>query len=205
MRLSRLKSFIFPLFLSFSLVGEASSQKVKVLSVTDGDTFKIGVRLIGVDAPETRHPRKPLQFFGKEASDFLRKFIQGKTVRLKLGRAPTDKYGRLLGYVFLPNGVFVNAHLVSEGYAQASPYPPNLKYADLFRELERRARARRKGMWSRLQSKADPRPPVVGNRKTRVYHTPGGLYYELMLRSRFREDFSSEEEAIRKNYKKSKR
>ena len=54
MRLSRLKSFIFPLFLSFSLVGEASSQKVKVLSVTDGDTFKIGVRLIGVDAPETR-------------------------------------------------------------------------------------------------------------------------------------------------------
>ena len=189
----------------------ALSQTVKVRRVVDGDTFHVSVRIIGVDTPETRHPRKPVGFFGKEAAAFLRKLIQGKTVRLVLGRDPVDRYGRLLSYVYLPNGVFVNALLVAEGYARASPYPPNLKFADLFRELEWKARAARKGIWSRLpatrgQSGPPPLgPPVIGNRKTRVYHLPGGRYYEWMLRSKHREDFSSEKEAIRKNYTKSKR
>ncbi len=194
----------------------AFSQTVKVRRVVDGDTFHVSVRIIGVDTPETRHPRKSVGFFGKEAAAFLRKLIQGKTVRLELGRDPVDRYGRLLSYVYLPNGVFVNALLVAEGYARASPYPPNLKFADLFRELERKARAARKGIWSRLPAKRGRSgppplplpplgPPVIGNRKTRVYHLPGGRYYEWMLRSKHREDFSSEKEAIRKHYTKSKR
>ena len=189
----------------------ALSQTVKVRRVIDGDTFHVSVRIIGVDTPETRHPREPVGFFGKEAAAFLRKLIQGETVRLELGRDPVDRYGRLLSYVYLPNGVFVNALLVAEGYARASPYPPNLKFADLFRELERKARAARKGICSRLPAKrgrSGPpplRPPVIGNRNTRVYHLPGGLYYDLMLRSKHRKDFSSEKHAIRKNYTKSKR
>ena len=121
----------------------AFSQTVKVRRVVDGDTFHVSVRIIGVDTPETCHPRKSVGFFGKEAAAFLRKLIQGKAVRLELGRDPVDRYGRLLSYVYLPNGVFVNALLVAEGYARASPYPPNLKFADLFRELERKARAAR--------------------------------------------------------------
>ncbi|MFQ5915085.1 MAG: thermonuclease family protein [Nitrospinota bacterium] len=189
----------------FLLPGKALPQRARVLSVTDGDTFKIGVRLIGVDAPETRHPRKPVQFYGKEAREFLRKKIAGKTIRLEIGREPSDRFGRLLGYVFLPGGVFLNALLVSEGYARASPHPPNLRHANLFQELERKARAQRKGMWSGQETKAGSRPPVVGNRKTRIYHTPDGLYYELTLKSKYRRDFSSEREAIEENYKKSKR
>ena len=189
----------------------AFSQTVKVRRVVDGDTFHVSVRIIGVDTPETRHPRKPVGFFGKEAAAFLRKLIQGKAVRLELGRDPVDRYGRLLSYIYLPNGVFVNALLVAEGYARESPYPPNLKFADLFRELERKARAARKGIWSRLPAKRGRSgppplgPSVIGNRKTRVYHLPGGRYYEWMLRSKHREDFSSEKDAIRKNYTKSKR
>jgi micrococcal nuclease len=211
--LTQNKLLLFFLFhvsaLGLLTVEPALSQTVKVRRVIDGDTFHVGVRIIGVDTPETRHPRKPVGFFGKEAAAFLRKLIQGKMVRLELGRDPMDRYGRLLSYVYLPNGVFVNALLVAEGYARASPYRPNLKFADLFRELERKARATRKGIWSRIpvkRGRSGPlRPPVIGNRKTRVYHLPGGLYYDLMLRSKHREDFSSEKDAIRKNYTKSKR
>ncbi|MBI2880646.1 MAG: thermonuclease family protein [Candidatus Tectomicrobia bacterium] len=195
--------------LSASSFGHGLAQQVKVVTVTDGDTFKIAVRLIGVDAPETRHPRKPIEFFGKEAGEFLRRIVEGKTVRLEFDRRPVDKYGRLLAYVFLPDGVFLNALLVSEGYARASPYPPNLKYRELFQALEREARARQKGMWSRLPPATAPpqdaRPPAVGNRKTRIYHTPGSLHYERMLRSKDRLDFASEKEAIRQDFQKSER
>ena len=207
--MNRIRVVLLATLLATLPAGPALAQRVKVLRVTDGDTFQIGVRLIGIDTPETRHPRKPIEFFGKEASAFHRKLIKGKTVRLELGRRPADRYGRLLAYVFLSDGNLLNALLVSQGYARASPYPPNLKYRELFRELERKARARRKGMWSRgpqdKRARESRRPPVLGNRKTRVYHLPGGLYYDLMLRSKYRKDFTSESEAIQKKYQKSLR
>jgi len=101
-----------------------ASESGKVVGVVDGDTLKVElggtverIRLIGVDTPETVHPQKPVEFFGKEASAFARRLAEGQVVRLE--KDPTgdtrDKYGRLLRYVFLPDGTLLNAEIISPG------------------------------------------------------------------------------------------
>ena len=87
-------------------------------SVLDGDTFRSingeKVRLIGVNAPETNHPRKPIEYYGKEAREFSRRMLEGKEVRLEMDVQERDQYGRLLAYVYLEDSTFVNAELLKQ-------------------------------------------------------------------------------------------
>ncbi len=105
------------------------------------------MRLIGVDTPETVHPQKGQEPYGLEASDFTKSLLQGKRVRLEFDLDSLDRYGRLLAYVYLENGLFVNAELVRKGYAQVATFPPNVKYAEYFLKLQRKARNRKLGLW----------------------------------------------------------
>lgn len=127
-----------------------SRYKVKVINVVDGDTIKIEggqvVRYIGIDTPETVHPSKPVQCYGEEASDKNRELVEGKEVKLEKDVSETDRYGRLLRYVWLGD-ILVNEYLVREGYAQSSSYPPDLKYQNKFVEAQRQAREEKKGLW----------------------------------------------------------
>ena len=127
-----------------------------VKKVVDGDTFWIydgsqkglKIRLIGVDAPESKNSRtKELAYFGREASDYLTSLIAGRKVRLEYDVGQFDKYGRTLAYVYLENGTFINATLVKNGYATVMTIPPNVKYADTFLKLERKARNQKRGLW----------------------------------------------------------
>jgi endonuclease YncB( thermonuclease family) len=98
-----------------------------VLKVVDGDTVKIDyegkdtkVRLIGVDTPETVHPNKPVEPFGKEASAFTKNLLLGESVYLRFDGNKTDKYGRMLAYLYrAPDGLFVNLEIVRQGYGYA--------------------------------------------------------------------------------------
>jgi micrococcal nuclease len=128
----------------------------RVNRVVDGDTFWIDdgsekgvkIRLIGVDAPESRNTgTKEIAYFGKQSSDYLTRLIGGKKVRLEYDADRFDKYGRTLAYVYLKDGTFVNAKLVREGYANVMTIPPNVKYADTFLKMERKARNQKIGMW----------------------------------------------------------
>jgi len=127
-----------------------SREKAKVAKVIDGDTIKLEsgqvVRYIGIDTPETVHPSKPVQCYGKEASNKNRELVEGKEIEIEKDVSETDKYGRLLRYVWVGD-IFVNEYLVREGFAQSSTYPPDVKYQDRFREAERQAREEGKGLW----------------------------------------------------------
>ena len=118
--------------------------------VVDGDTIIVRgvgrVRLIGVDTPETVDPRRPVEFFGREASAFTKRLLEGKRVRLEYDWERTDRYGRTLAYVYLPDGVFANAEIIRRGYGHAYTRFP-FKYLDRFRALEREARTARRGLW----------------------------------------------------------
>jgi len=127
-----------------------------VKKVVDGDTFWIDdgsqkglkIRLIGVDAPESKNSRtKEMAYFGREASDYLTSLIAERKVRLEYDVGQFDKYGRTLAYVYLEDGTFVNATLVKNGYATVMTVPPNVKYADTFLKLERKARNQKSGLW----------------------------------------------------------
>lgn len=118
--------------------------------VVDGDTIILDgyerVRLIGVDTPEISHPRKPVQFFAKKASEFTRKLVPNKKVRLEFDQEKKDKYGRTLAYVFLEDGTFLNAEIIKQGYGFAyTKYP--FKYMDEFKAYEREAREKGLGLW----------------------------------------------------------
>ena len=121
--------------------------------VIDGDTIVINrggkeekVRLIGVDAPETKHPKKPVERFGKEAYLFTKEMVEGKEVRLEFDQQRRDRYGRLLAYVYLMDGTFLNAEIIRQGYGFAyTRYP--FKYLEKFRGYEREARENKLGMW----------------------------------------------------------
>lgn len=122
--------------------------------VVDGDTLVVAgghrVRLIGVDTPETKDPRKPVQCFGQEASAYVSSLLgEGEGVRLVGDTEERDVYGRTLAYVYrLADGLFVNAALVREGYAQVLTIPPNVAHADEFVALAHDARQRGLGLWS---------------------------------------------------------
>lgn len=126
-----------------------------VVKVVDGDTIKIdykgkteSVRLIGVDTPKTVHPNKPVEFFGKEASAFLKNLLKGEDVHLRFGNEERGKYGRLLAYVYrAPDGLFVNLEIIRQGYGHAYVKYP-FKHMEIFREYEKKARQAGKGLWT---------------------------------------------------------
>lgn len=124
----------------------------EVRHVIDGDTVILAsgdrVRLIGIDAPEIDHPEygRLGEPYGKEATDELRRLVEGKDVRLEAGDEPRDKYGRRLAYLFLPDGTFVNRHMVETGYAETFRRFA-FTYKEEFLQLEQKAREARSGMW----------------------------------------------------------
>jgi micrococcal nuclease len=109
------------------------------------------VRHIGVDTPETKDPRKPVQYFGKEASLFTASLLKGQRVRLEIQTVPTsrDRYGRLLAYVFRESdNLLVNKQIIGQGYGHAyTKYPFDPTRTEEFRAAEREARENKRGLW----------------------------------------------------------
>lgn len=144
-------------------VGEAT-----VVRVMDGDTIEVSiagktyrVRYIGIDTPETVEPGTPIQPYGPEASAKNKELVEGKVVLLEKDVSEVEKIEshRLLRYVYVGN-LFVNAELVRLGYAQATPYEPDIKYQSLFSTLEQEAKLAKRGMWAKY----------VGSKNSNKYH-----------------------------------
>jgi micrococcal nuclease len=139
---------------------------VTVLEVVDGDTIKVStgetLRLIGIDTPETRDPRTPVQCFGREASARAHALLDGARVRVE--HDPTqgrvDRYGRTLAYVWLPDGRLFNRIIIAEGYAHEYTYAVPYRYRDSFRAAERSARASGRGLWSPATCAGDTEQPA---------------------------------------------
>lgn len=129
----------------------------KVTRVIDGDTIEIEggkkVRYIGIDTPELHHPTKVIQCFAKEAFEKNKELLENKTVKLVKDVSETDRYGRLLRYVYLENqnssseAVFINKYLVDNGYAYVSTFPPDVLFADQFKSSQNQAMRKSLGLW----------------------------------------------------------
>lgn len=126
-------------------------EQVVISQVIDGDTIKLSdgrtVRYIGIDTPETQHPTVGQECFGKEASQKNKELVEGKTVELEKDVSETDRYGRLLRYVWL-NGEMINTRLVQEGYAFARSYPPDIAHQETLKIAEQTASSQKLGLWS---------------------------------------------------------
>jgi len=133
----------------------------KIASFEDGDTIVVDmngtlerIRFIGVDTPETKDPRKPIQCYGKTASSFTSQAIGNNRVRLVSDPENTnrDRYGRLLRYVYLPDGTFLNAELIKNGYGFAYTGFPFSKLEE-FKAHQITALEDKRGLWNQCQPK----------------------------------------------------
>ena len=152
-------------------VRENAVYKAKIKRVVDGDTAIIyfltsdgtryreeRLRFIGVNTPETVDPNRPVQYYGKEASDFTKKELKDKTIWLLTDAGVRDKYDRLLGYIWLEEpqdlnsekevrAKMFNALLLLKGYAQTMTIQPNVRYSNMFVKFQREAREAKRGLW----------------------------------------------------------
>lgn len=136
-------------------------EKATVVRVIDGDTVELEtgerVRYIGVDTPETKHPSKPVQCFGREASKRNKELVEGKEVLLEKDVSDTDRYGRLLRYIYIPNpdasdeAIFVNEYLIEQGFGQVITYPPDVKYHPQLLSAQHIAQDEKRGLWGNCE------------------------------------------------------
>lgn len=147
---------------------EITNEYIIVSKVIDGDTFKMSdgskVRLIGIDTPEkfdsdklnresdmTGRDKETIKKLGEAASEYVRKLVEGKRVTLvrESGYEDKDKYNRLLRYVYLEDGTFVNARIIEDGYANVYNAAAVSKKNE-FKRLEREARESKRGLWGEV-------------------------------------------------------
>lgn len=164
-----LKCLILAVLCFIPAFSVSASEKAVVKKISDGDTITvlsggstIKIRLIGIDAPESRQNQKALKDSGrsgndieailaqgKQATAFLKSVLQkGDTVSLEFDSVRFDKYGRTLAYVYLSDGRMLNDLMISSGYASPMTIPPNVKYKGLFLKSYQNARDKKKGLWA---------------------------------------------------------
>lgn len=202
-----------------------------VTSVTDGDTIRINyngtetpVRLIGVNTPETVDPRTTVECFGKEASDFLKSLLGGKSVSIEADptQSDRDKYDRLLRYVYL-DGEDVGHKIISSGYGYEYTYNIPYQKQSEYKTAQSEASSAGKGLWSPStcsgQKTPAPQPTpsststadckIKGNissKGEKIYHMPGQKYYDATKidTSKGERYFCTEQEAVNAGWRKSK-
>ncbi len=185
-------SMMFPFYSSNAAATKIQTQAAVVSRVVDGDTVEVKikeksekVRFIGINCPESTIRQDP---YGKEASNYTKKQLTGKTVYLQKDVSDRDKYGRLLRYVWLKQPVsdsesevkakMYNANLVLNGYAQASTYVPDVKYSKYFVKFQTTARNTNKGLWNLPSSKnSSVKSETSKNLTSTVYVTKTGEKY----------------------------
>lgn len=193
-------------------------ETAKVIRVVDGDTVQVDlngqkekIRMILVDTPETVHPSKPVEFYGKEASNYTKKILKvGKEIYLTKDVTDRDKYNRILRYIWLEPPISesdeeiinkcYNAILLKEGYAKLYTYPPDIKYVDLFKKLEKEARENSMGLWSKDNQTEKKDGKIIGNKNSKVYHQESCSSVSRMSDNN-KIYFNSQDEAEKNGYK----
>jgi micrococcal nuclease len=141
-------------FVEEEVLGEGV-ERAFVKGIVDGDTIVLStderVRYIGIDTPESKKPNTPVECFAKEATLKNAELVEGKNVEMEMDVNNTDKYGRLLRYVWVGD-LFVNEELVRQGYASAAAFPPDVRYQELFSEAEKDARENNRGLWGKCKN-----------------------------------------------------
>ncbi len=198
----------------------ATIEEAVVRTVIDGDTIELSsgerIRYVGIDTPEITNGKH--ECYGHRAAARNRELVEGKTIRIERDISETDRYGRLLRYVWVGN-TFVNATLIAEGYATTLTISPDVTRAQEFLQLEQHARVTSRGLWQSCTNDSaahelnstipqaettscPPERPIKGNAQSMIYHVPGGEFYE---RTKPEECFAEESSAQHAGYRRSKR
>jgi len=199
----------FGCIFSLLLIGAAAESAAQtwhtVKWVNDGDTVVLTtgqrVRYIGLNAPEIDHADQKAQPYGYQARSFHKNLVLSKRIRLEYDLERFDLYGRLLAYVFLEDGTFINARLLQAGMAFYLYHKPNLKYDQSLLKAQQTAMELKKGMWRNWREKEKIH---VGNRHSRRFHI-SACSFAHKIKTENEVYFSSKWAAFRQGYAPSKK
>lgn len=165
-----------------------------VTEVVDGDTIKVNIngtietlRLIGLDTPETVDPRKPVQCFGKEASNKGKELLTWKKVRIEKDatQGDKDKYGRTLAYIYTENGIFYNKYMIEQGYAHEYTYNSAYKYQTEFKQAQKTAESNKVGLWSPNTCNGITTSPTNSTQASPTVIQGSGKYYTSSMGTKY--------------------
>ena len=173
--------------------------------VDDGDSIVLQdgrhVRYIGINAPEIQHGDRPAEPFGYKAKSLNKKFVYQKKVRLEYDREKKDRYGRVLAYVYLRNGTFINAEMISQGAAYFLYLRPNTKYTELLIKQQQNAMRAGLGLW---ENWSESKSEYIGNQRSRRFHLPT-CPFAKQIKAANKVRFYSKREAFWAGYAPAKR
>jgi len=139
--------------------------------INDGDTIILNdnrcIRYIGINTPEIDHGDKKAEPYGYKAKLFNKSLVFKKKIRLEFDKERRDRYGRLLAYVFLPDGSFINEKILEQGYGFYLPRKPNSRYNSALLKAQRKAMSEKKGIWRNWKEKGEG---YIGNKKSKRFH-----------------------------------
>lgn len=148
-----------------------SYELYEVKWVDDGDTIVLEdgrkIRYTGINAPEVEHKENNAEPYGYKSKELNNKLVYLKKVRLEFDSEKHDKYGRVLSYVFLPDGTFVNNEIINQGFAYCLTIPPNLKYEKLLLKSQQNAMSLKKGIWQNWKESSGE---YVANIRSKRFH-----------------------------------
>ena len=201
-KIERLPFALFALIAVFLATSAVAEQWVKVKWVDDGDTILLTngrrIRYIGINSPEIEKKKygRQTEPYGYEALNYNKHLVFKKRVRLEFDRETKDRYDRLLAYVYLPNGTFVNLKMIERGYAYCLYKKPNDHHQDRFLKAQREAMKAGRGIWQQWR---EPGHKYVGSRRSRRFHL-GTCPNGRKIKSKNRMYFSSRWEAFWAGY-----
>jgi micrococcal nuclease len=193
--------------LLFSLFQQASYADTwhRVKWVVDGDTVVLSndrkVRYIGINAPEVAHADHNAEPYGEASKRFNASLVRHKKVRLEFDQERNDQYKRLLAYVFLEDGAFVNTEILLNGYAFLLYHRPNIKHHSAMLRSQRAAMSAKKGIW---QNWKERKKKYVANKRSRRFHLPT-CPFGKRIKPRNRVVFQKQWEAFWEGYAPAKR
>ena len=160
------------MFFFIAAAGYSSAQTwYTVKWVNDGDTIVLTngwrVRYIGINAPEIDHENQKAQPYGYKARSFNKKLVLSQKIGLEFDEERRDRYGRLLAYIFLEDGSFLNSRLLKNGLAYYLHRRPNVKYDKRLMKIQQEAMKFRKGLWHNWKEKQGW---YIGNQNSRRFH-----------------------------------
>lgn len=151
-----------------------ADETVKARWVADGDTIVLQdgrrVRYIGIDAPEIDHTNGRPTPLGHAARSLNRRLVDGWQLRLVYDQETSDRFGRVLAYVYRGDGLFINAELLRQGHAHFLYHPPNVRHADILLAAQRAAMESGRGIWRFVQKEPAAGMTYPGNRRSRRFH-----------------------------------
>ncbi len=195
---------LFGLFILVSVILSAQNSAAQtwhtVRWVNDGDTIVLTngkrVRYIGINSPEIDHDKQRAQPFGYAAKTFNKQMVLNRKIGLEFDRERHDRYGRLLAYIFLPDGILLNEHMLQKGYAFFLFRKPNLKYNQRLLKAQQEAMKAKKGLWNNW---SEQKKRYVGNRNSRRFHMENCPHARNIKRSN-RTYFSTKWDAFKAGY-----